>query len=417
MKKLGEGSYGRVYRSQRKGTGFALKINTASDEVSFLTAVREVDLLGHMKFSKYFIKLIGLIPHQRKFQLEAGYQIDRLALSFELAECNLQEYIDGSTKYVRTPERNDRYLIDLLIGLTQLHESGLIHRDIKPANVLLVNDQIKYCDFGLSKRCMEKMTPRMMIAEYRAPEIYQEEFYNTKADVWALGCLLIELLCNRELDSHPKNRNITTWLNWIKGSKWRPMITEMLVIDPLKRANCKSLLDKYYKLGPDPSRNKGPIDLELPVTIAIEPLTEAEKKMIDPLMKVFWQNDLYKDSSTSYALEPIRRNTIHLFRRYLEYATREGVREKRKLNPGATMIIWHPDSRLKRVQYDHRWRWCVCHYLAIKYFSEERHIASFDRFTQKKFTKHLPIIAEFEHLLVEKILEYKLWTNYELLPY
>ena len=85
-----------------------------------------------------------------------------------------------------------------------LHQQNIVHRDLKPANVLINADcNIKFCDFGLSRTIPKSfgseqpMSPRMGSRFYRAPElILNDPKYNTGIDIWAIGCILGELLLN-----------------------------------------------------------------------------------------------------------------------------------------------------------------------------------------------------------------------------
>lgn len=398
-KKLGEGRYGRVYQSGSKHEPIALKVNTVQTPVSFLSTIREIDLLGHMSFSPRIIKLNGLIPHNRSFRLERGYRIDTTGLSFELAECDLQQYIDGDTKYSRVPERNDRYLRELLHGLAELHRMGFLHRDIKPDNVLIVKDQVKYCDFGLAKQVMKKMTPRLTAPVYRAPEIFLNQPYDGRADVWSLGCMFIELLCQRSPDSEFYKTEKATWLSWIKTSKWRPLIEEMLA-EKEKRPTAEYLLKRYFKVS---------VELPAPVNI-VDPPTEFDTH-IEPFMEEF------NKQTARYKLKEIHRNTVHLIRQYYDYCLLHGEKgKKRGLGKGATAVTWHPENNFARASYDRRWRYHLCHYLAVKYFHEEADVPSFSSFTNNEF-RELPMIADFERFFVSIVLNHRIWTNHTILPY
>jgi glycogen synthase kinase 3 beta len=87
----------------------------------------------------------------------------------------------------------------LLEALAFIHEKGIAHRDIKPDNVLLDADlNAKLCDFGSAKVLDTKgkrNVPAIVNRYYRAPELlFGHTDYNTNIDVWAAGCILIELL-------------------------------------------------------------------------------------------------------------------------------------------------------------------------------------------------------------------------------
>lgn len=89
------------------------------------------------------------------------------------------------------------YTLMLLEGLQHLHsrEPPVLHRDIKGANVLVGIDQsVKLSDFGCSKRTMETMAHTLKGSlPWMAPEVISNTGYGRRADIWSLGCVLIEM--------------------------------------------------------------------------------------------------------------------------------------------------------------------------------------------------------------------------------
>ncbi|KAF5741810.1 mitogen-activated protein kinase kinase kinase 2-like [Tripterygium wilfordii] len=98
------------------------------------------------------------------------------------------------------PEREvRRYAKHLLLGLLHIHDSGYVHCDIKPDNVLLVPSRnsgtyvAKIADFGLSKR--RKSDPNLRgTPMYMSPEVIVDGFQEAPSDIWALGCVVLEML-------------------------------------------------------------------------------------------------------------------------------------------------------------------------------------------------------------------------------
>lgn len=92
------------------------------------------------------------------------------------------------------------WFAQLASAVREIHERGLIHRDIKPANVFLTaDDRVKLGDFGIacpvnrSEEQLGRSTP-VGTPMYMAPEIITEDGYDQKTDIWALGCVLYEMI-------------------------------------------------------------------------------------------------------------------------------------------------------------------------------------------------------------------------------
>ncbi|MEZ4466884.1 MAG: serine/threonine-protein kinase, partial [bacterium] len=122
------------------------------------------------------------------------------------------EYCPGTAlaRLVRRHERLDPTLVVEVIiqvaqGLGAAHAAGIVHRDLKPENVMMVEAgpgryHVKLLDFGIAKR-LDDDGPRLTQAgmvfgtpEYMAPEQARGERVDGRSDIYALGCLLYELL-------------------------------------------------------------------------------------------------------------------------------------------------------------------------------------------------------------------------------
>jgi len=90
-----------------------------------------------------------------------------------------------------------RYTRDLLEGLEYLHSQTpvVLHRDIKGANILVGLDrEVKLSDFGCSKRTEGTMVHTLRgSVPWMAPEVMRQSGYGRKADIWSLGCVIIEM--------------------------------------------------------------------------------------------------------------------------------------------------------------------------------------------------------------------------------
>jgi len=99
-------------------------------------------------------------------------------------------------------ERKLDLVIDVLQGLSYAHERGVIHRDIKPSNVRIASDgSVKIMDFGIARLQSADVTGSGAIVgtpTYMAPEQITNGAITPATDVFAVGCLLYELLTYRK---------------------------------------------------------------------------------------------------------------------------------------------------------------------------------------------------------------------------
>jgi serine/threonine protein kinase len=111
------------------------------------------------------------------------------------------------------------WMIDLASCLANFHAGGGIHRDLKPQNILLKGDRLLVANFGLAT---QKMYPSSNLAsihgteKYMAPEQGYTLKYGRSADVFAMGCIFLELLAfghNVAIDYFDHYRRI-----WVSGS-------------------------------------------------------------------------------------------------------------------------------------------------------------------------------------------------------
>mmetsp|Transcript_52740 Transcript_52740/g.72252 ORF Transcript_52740/g.72252 Transcript_52740/m.72252 type:complete len:97 (-) Transcript_52740:213-503(-) len=80
-------------------------------------------------------------------------------------------------------------------GLQALHDLKIVHRDIKSANIFLTKDgTVKLGDLNVSKVAKKGMLKTQTGTPYYAsPEVWQDQPYDQKSDIWSLGCVLYEM--------------------------------------------------------------------------------------------------------------------------------------------------------------------------------------------------------------------------------
>ncbi|XP_015518064.1 cyclin-dependent kinase 2 [Neodiprion pinetum] len=195
IEKIGEGTYGVVYKAKDKLTGklVALKkirLETESEGVPS-TAIREISLLKELTHPNV-VQLLDVVHCEKK-----------LYLVFEFLQQDLKKLLD-STKAGLSHSIVKSYLHQLLKGIAFCHVHRVLHRDLKPQNLLIDKEgYIKLADFGLARAFgvpVRTFTHEVVTLWYRAPEILLgTKFYSTAVDVWSLGCIFAEMATRRAL--------------------------------------------------------------------------------------------------------------------------------------------------------------------------------------------------------------------------
>ena len=144
------------------------------------------------------------------------------------------EFVDGPTldRWIAGSWRADAIeglFLGICAGVRAAHERGLVHRDLKPANVLLatVDGTLlpKVSDFGIARALQSGQGTRtgalLGTLRYMAPEQLRDASrVDARADIWALGCILYELLSRRSL---LPDADLVSLYERLKAGKWEPL--------------------------------------------------------------------------------------------------------------------------------------------------------------------------------------------------
>ena len=204
---IGAGGMGEVYRAKdsRLGRDIALKVlpeAVACDAERMARFEREAKLLASLNHPN--------IAHIYGLEESNG----RRALVMDLVEgCELGERIKLPEL---TIEETLAIAKQIAEALEYAHERGIVHRDLKPANIKLTPDgQVKLLDFGLAKALApDTMEEEMQnsptltaaatragmllgTAAYMSPEQARGKAVDRRADIWAFGCVLFEMLTGK----------------------------------------------------------------------------------------------------------------------------------------------------------------------------------------------------------------------------
>ncbi|KAG2392043.1 hypothetical protein C9374_013528 [Naegleria lovaniensis] len=195
IEKVGEGTYGVVYKAEDTQTGQIVAIKKVrleqEDEGVPSTSIREISLLKELN-------------HPNVVRLHQVIHSDQqLHLIFEFIDHDLKKKNDHYKKVLKQPippQDVKMTVYQILKGIAFCHSQRIIHRDLKPQNILVgIEGDVKLADFGLARAFQiptRTLTHEVVTLWYRAPEILLGcKTYSTPVDVWSVGCIFAEL-CN-----------------------------------------------------------------------------------------------------------------------------------------------------------------------------------------------------------------------------
>ena len=195
--KLGEGGMGVVYAARDERLERIVAVKTMSsvgrDETARKRFWREA-------------RAAASVNHPNICQIyEIGEDGDELFIAMELLEG--ESLAERLRRGPLTVSQAKPVALGILAALSALHARGIIHRDLKPSNVFLTAHGVKLLDFGLARpelgRSLASETeltrPGIVIGtpRYMAPELVTGETIDARADLFAAGAILFEMLAGR----------------------------------------------------------------------------------------------------------------------------------------------------------------------------------------------------------------------------
>ena len=248
--KLGDGAYSVVYKVKRKQDNniYALKKVKLKglSEKEKQNALNEVRILASVKSN-------FVISYKEAFIDEE-----------ESSLCLVMEYADKGDLYQKITQFKKmgclieeidvwRIFIQMTKGLKALHDLKILHRDLKSANVFLFSDgSAKIGDLNVSKVVYKGLGYTQTGTPYYAsPEVWKDQPYDSKSDIWSLGCVTFEMLALRppfRAENMEKLYNKVIRGQYGKISErysddMKEIIKFMLKVNPKERPSCAQILN------------------------------------------------------------------------------------------------------------------------------------------------------------------------------
>lgn len=237
--KLGTGSYGVVYKVLKKGDKqfYVLK------QISLFNMNKaQIDEVKNESKILASLNSVFIVKYYDSF-------IDNNNLNIIMEYCDggdLSHLLNNQMKAGKMPseEKIWKFFIQISLGIAYIHNKKILHRDLKTLNIFLTkDDKVKIGDLGVAKVLNQTNFARTFVGTpyYLSPEICEEKPYNEKSDVWALGCILYEMVTCK----HPFNAtNQGALILKILRGKYDPIANKDISCDLKKMVDI--LLEKSY---------------------------------------------------------------------------------------------------------------------------------------------------------------------------
>jgi len=189
--KLGEGSYGAVYKATKKDTRCARAIKTVSK-----AQVKNVELF------RQEIAIMKMMDHPHILKLYETYE-DQRNIYLVLELCEGGELFERIIATGRLTEANVAGLMQQVVrALCYMHKHRVCHRDLKPENFLFLTadpidrNVLKLIDFGLARVCAsgQLLSTKVGTPFYVSPQVL-EGAYDYSTDMWSMGVIMYTMLC------------------------------------------------------------------------------------------------------------------------------------------------------------------------------------------------------------------------------
>eukprot|EP01103_Thecamoeba_quadrilineata_P004383 TRINITY_DN140_c0_g1_i2.p1 TRINITY_DN140_c0_g1~~TRINITY_DN140_c0_g1_i2.p1 ORF type:complete len:839 (+),score=298.40 TRINITY_DN140_c0_g1_i2:97-2517(+) len=262
-KEIGSGGYSIVYEARDRVTDEMVAVkaidmtvfeenNSNMDPLLPLKSeIRTMQRINHpniVKFNKVFLDdekffiVMELMPScEELFQ-----RVERLGNYEEAQACHV--------------------FVQLATAVEYLHNSlGIAHRDLKPENILMCGsgpeEHLKLADFGFAKHFKEEqMKTALGSPGYAAPELFTDDTYDEKVDMWSLGVILYLMLCGSPPFYGQTIKELTDKIISVDfdfndscfdevSEMAKDVICRLLIKDPKKRYSAQQLLDSEWMQG------------------------------------------------------------------------------------------------------------------------------------------------------------------------
>lgn len=269
---LGKGGFGIVFKAENQfsGTIKAIKILKISKEdkntklkLNIENIKKEVNILSEMKHE-------NIVQLNEVFLDEMENHLNVIII-MEYCEIGLKSYLKNKL----TDFEQHSILLQIALGVQDMHKKGVIHCDLKPDNIFMKYDktkkkyEVKIGDFGISilmdsKTQSQKYKGLAGTKLFISPEVWNDEYFGRKTDVWACGVIFYDILFglhpyqkeNEKMDTNiiadriekKEKLELTKHLYSSPYRKYRRLIENCLHLNKEKRFSSDEMVEELHKI-------------------------------------------------------------------------------------------------------------------------------------------------------------------------
>lgn len=231
VEKIGEGSFGKVYKAKRTehGRSFysAIKIISIPGNKGELDSVRS-EMNDEQSTREYFRNMVEDCiqeiytmehfcgnSHVVSFEdFKVVEYLDEIGWDISIRMEYLTSFMDYCTGKELTEKEVIKLGCDLAMALIYCRKLNIIHRDVKPENIFVSRfGDFKLGDFGIAREQVHTMSnmSKKGTYSYMAPEIYKGEKYDSSIDIYSLGIVLYKLMNQNRLPFLSLDKQLITY--------------------------------------------------------------------------------------------------------------------------------------------------------------------------------------------------------------
>ena len=231
IEKIGEGSFGKVYKAKRTERGryfySAIKIISIPASKGELDSVRS-EMNNEQSTREYFRNLVEDCiqeiytmehfcgnSHVVSFEdFKVVEYLDEIGWDISIRMEYLTSFMDYCTGKELTEKEVIKLGCDLAMALIYCRKLNIIHRDVKPENIFVSRfGDFKLGDFGIAREQAHTMSnmSKKGTYSYMAPEIYKGEKYDSSIDIYSLGIVLYKLMNQNRLPFLSLDKQLITY--------------------------------------------------------------------------------------------------------------------------------------------------------------------------------------------------------------